>query len=399
MRNAHLLACAILLACSSNGGGTHPSPGGTGGDDEGTGGSATGGSPGTGGAPVKKDAAPTEPDAGVPDGGGGEAGPPSTADCAFASASLFCNTLRELPKTIKETGLFPAAPDFSKRPASLREYVPEPALWSDGMEKQRFLLLPEGTKIDNANPKRWAFPVGTVFIKTFFDEGAAKPRPIETRFIRRIAGDDAFVQYDYNVYRWNADGTDAALLDIEGKRTPVTITIKALGAPFSHDIPSRDDCGQCHDANAKVAQTFIGFDEIRLGSKAGQLDGFAPLFTQPPPAKPAAITDPDARLQRVKQFVFGNCVHCHNGGRLVDLHPELLVANTVGKMADASGIAPPAGYLRVAPGKPEMSIVYVETRRTMLPTGLKPMPPVGVALPDAPALEDLRDWILAMPAK
>jgi hypothetical protein len=390
MKKARLLI--FLLACSSPAGGNHPATGGSGGDDEGT-----GGSPATGGSPGKKDAAPPEPDAapGI-DTGGGEAGPPSTADCTAGASTIFCNTLAPLPKTIKETGLFPAAPDFSKRPASLREYTPEPALWSDGLEKQRFLLLPQGTKIDNGNPKRWGFPVGTVFIKTFFDDGAAKPRPIETRFIRRIAGDDAFVQYDYNVYKWKDDGTDADLLDIEGKRTPVTITIKALGAPFSHDIPSRDDCGQCHDANAKVAGTFIGFDEIRLGS---QLAALAPLFTQPPPAKPATITDPDARLQRILRFVYGNCVHCHNGGRLVDLHPEMFVANTVGKMADASGIAPPAGYLRVAPGKPEMSIVFVETRRTMLATGLKPMPPVGVAVPQADPLADLKAWIMALPAK
>src|SRR5205814_6675742 len=109
--------------------------------------------------------------------------------------------------------------------------------------------------------------VGTVFIKTFFDEGAAKPRPIETRLIRRIAGDDAFDQYDYHVYQWHADGADADLLDIEAGRTPVMITIKALGPPFQHLIPERQDCGACHEANGKVAQTFIGFDETRLNSK------------------------------------------------------------------------------------------------------------------------------------
>jgi len=241
-------------------------------------------------------------------------------------------------------------------------------------------------------------------IKTFFDDGPAGPRPVETRFIRRIGGPDAFDQFDFNVYQWNAAGTDATLVEIEGLRTPVTVTVKKLGAPFMHDIPSRQDCGACHEANAKTAQTFIGFDEVRLNSKltpastTTQLEDFAGLFTSPPP-KPAALADPDPRLLRIKRFVLGNCVHCHDGGRVVDLHPDLFVANTVGKPIDASGITPPAGWLRVVPGKPEMSILYVEARRTMLPTGLKPMPPVGLAVAEAGALEDLRAWIMALPPK
>jgi len=51
------------------------------------------------------------------------------------------------------------------------------------------------------------------------------------------------------------------------------------------------------------------------------------------------------------------------------------------------------------PAKPEMSILYVEARRTMLPSGLKPMPPVCLAVAETGALEDLRAWIMALPPK
>ena len=412
MKRVPLVAILPLFAAACAGEPVHKSPGAGAGGEGGAGGDSGGGGGGSAGTMTKPDAMAPERDTGggAPADAAADGGAPSAggADCTAAGpGSLLCNTLRPLPKTIKETGLFPGAPDFSKRPASLHEYLPDPPLWSDGLEKQRFLLLPEGSKIDNSDGKRWVFPVGTVFIKTFFDEGGAggKTRPVETRFLRRIAGADAFVEYDYAVYQWNADGTDASLLDIEGKRTPVTITVKALGAPFAHDIPSRSDCGDCHKANAKVASTFIGFDETRLNSRltAGapktQLEDLAALFSAAPPAKPAEILDPDPRLQRIKRFVFGNCVHCHNGSRVVDLHPELLVTNTVGKMADASGITPPAGWLRVVPGKPEMSILFVETRRTMLPAGLKPMPPVGVAVAQQEVVTDLKAWITALPAK
>ena len=54
---------------------------------------------------------------------------------------------------------------------------------------------------------KWDFPMGTIFIKHFFDDGGAggKQRAIETRFIR--AGKAA--PYEFFVYKWNADGTDA----------------------------------------------------------------------------------------------------------------------------------------------------------------------------------------------
>jgi hypothetical protein len=401
---ALLALSSILVACSGSAPPTQPG-GGAGGD---------GGNGCSGGSSMKPDAAPPAPDAGgsggsTPDASEaldarGDASPPATADCTATSpGSIFCNTLAALPKTIQATGLFPAAPDFSKHAASLHEYVPDPPLWSDGLEKQRFLLLPQGQKIDNSDGRRWVFPVGTVFVKTFFDDGGAggKPRPIETRLIRRIDQAGSFVEYDYAVYQWNAAGSDATLVDIEGQRTPVMVTVKALGAPFAHEIPSHDDCATCHESNGKVAQTFIGFDEVRLsstlaGAAQTQLMDLAPLFTQPPPTKPMEITDPDARMQRIKRFVFGNCVHCHNGQKVVDLHPEVFVANTVGKMIDASGVTAPAGWLRVVPGKPEMSVLYVEARRTMLPIGLKAMPPIGVAVADAPALDDLRAWIMSL---
>jgi len=385
-------ALLLLAACSASA--SKPPTSGTGGDTEegGTGGGSTGGKGGTGGTAPKPDAmAAPERDAGADAG---------TEACEGPPGSLLCNPLAALPRTIKETGLFPMAPDLSKRPARLREYAPDPALWSDGLEKQRFLLLPAGKKIDNSDPRRWDFPVGTVFIKTFFDDGPAGPRPVETRLIRRVG--DAFEPYDYNVYQWKADGTDATLAEIEGQRIPVMVTVKKLGAPFSHDIPSRQDCGACHDSNAKVASPFIGFDELRLhgklapGSAKSQLEELADVFMKPVTPVIPEITDPDPRLQRIKRWVFGNCVHCHNGSRVVDLRPEVLVMNTVGKPIDASGITPPAGWLRVVPGKPEMSIVYVQARRTMLPTGLRAMPPVGVAVADAPAVEDLRAWIMGL---
>jgi hypothetical protein len=185
------------------------------------------------------------------------------------------------------------------------------------------------------------------------------------------------------------------------------------GQPFQHDLPSRDMCGKCHEENGMVAQTFIGFDELRLNSKFSaastktQLQEFsdAGIFTMPIPATPATITDNTAdggRLLRIKQFMFGNCVHCHNGNSVFDLHPDNFVANTVNKATEAQSVMPPTGWKRVVPKSPTTSVVYVQVRRTNIPTTvngmptrLRPMPPVGVAdvAADQAALKDISDWI------
>jgi hypothetical protein len=390
----------------------------------------SGGSAGAGVGGVSGSSAGSSGSAGSGTGGSAGAGGSPSGDCSTAlPSSLFCAPLGPMPASILQTGLFPAAPDLTQHPASMLEYVPDPALWSDGMEKQRFVILPPSTKIDTSDRQRWVFPEGTIFVKTFFDDSGpgATPRAIETRLIR--AALNGF--YEFFVYQWNADGTDAALVvdDIEGNlnaELPVSITINRLvdgqpftinaGAPFEHVLPSRNACGECHEKNGMVAQTFIGFDELRLNSKltpdsaSTQLQTFADagLFTLPVPADPATISDAsadDGRLLRIKRFVFGNCVTCHNGQGNVDFNPAVFVDNTVGKPTEAQSVMPPEGWLRVVPGDPETSVLYVQMQRTMLPepeagmNRLRPMPPLGVAevAAEPSSLQDVYDWISALP--
>jgi hypothetical protein len=404
-----------------------------GGGSGGVGGNNTGGSGGAGGS------------GGVGGSGGGGSGgsgtdamPGDVVDnpCITMPKSLVCDPMGKMPMSIKDTGLFPMAPDLSKHSERLIEYVPDPPLWSDGMEKQRFLLLPVGKKVDNKDRMKWEFPAGTIFIKHFFDDGGTggKQRAIETRFIRTGAG----APYDFYVYKWNPENTDATLVvnDIEGdpnKDENVMITIKHTGhdgkplmvnngAPFPHTLPSRTACGDCHETNGMVTQTFIGFDELRLNSKFSptstktQLQDLAAkeIFTTAIPANPAVITDSSndgGRLLRIKRFVFGNCVHCHNGASQADFHPDKLVEEWVGKeVPETQSVKPYPGMLRIFGKDLTKSVVYLQVQRTMLPppitTGgqdirLRPMPPVGVAdmAVDQAFLADLRAWILSLPPR
>jgi hypothetical protein len=411
-----------------NGGDTGGKAGGsaTGGKTGGSGGS-TGGTSGSGGSTGGSGGAVT-PDggaAGADGGGGGCEGPPD---------SLLCKPTGTFPKTIKETGFFPGLPaDGTKHPAAMMLYVPDPPLWSDGMTKQRFMALPPGQKIDNTNRGKWEFPDGTIFIKSFFDDSGAggKPRIIETRFIRK----GGTLPYEFYLYKWKADGSDADLLvddqngDINADEM-VPITIKHLedgkmltvngGTPFMHDLPSRNACGNCHEENAMQAQTFIGFDELRLNSKLAATDtktqlqkfGDMGIFKMPIPANPALVTDTSndmGRLLRIKRFIMGNCVHCHgNGAAGFDLHPDVFMKNTINQATNSQSVTMPTGWARILPGKPNMSVLYVQVQRTMIPTTVKgmmvrmrPMPPVGVSdqAANQEFLADLFAWITALPAK
>ena len=355
-------------------------------------------------------AAPSSParaDSGEPSADAGRTPDAAVADAASScdDPSFVCDPTVPLPASIKATGFFPAAPDLTKTGVGLRAYHPVPELWSDGLRKERYILVPRGRTIDNRDPAAWSFPVGTLFVKTFFDDGApGKPRPIETRIIRRTA--DPFAEFEFAVYRWNAAGADAELLSIVGStRTPVPVTVG--GRTFTHQIPSENDCGDCHKAQAKLAgSAVIGFDELRLagprpGDTQAQLAQLrsAGLLAEPPSLSPRAIADANPVLSKVKAFVFGNCVHCHHArSSQVDLNPELFVTNTVNQKVDASGIQAPAGWFRVTPGMPEKSVLYVQTQRMIasLPQGMKPMPPVGVAFPDADGLAAIDTWIKSL---
>jgi hypothetical protein len=404
-----LIIAGLLAGCSSPAGpsktGGQGDEGGTGGDEEGgkggTAGKGSGGSGGTGGQKPPADAGAggsTPPDAGASGDAGG-----------CAAGNLLCNPSADLPKTLKETGLFPSFPDMTKPADNVRWYHPDPELYSDGLHKDRWIVLPKGMKIDTSDRKNWVFPVGTLFVKTFSDDGPNGKRPVETRVIRPST--NAFEPFDFAVYKWNADGTAASLLDNAGMtRTPVPVKVGTNS--WMHTIPSRIDCGECHEkAHLKdelPVSDLIGFDEIRLNGPGqtgvpNQLKAFTDLgfFTAAPPATAADIRLPNNKvLEGVERFVYGNCVHCHNAGNdgVTDFTPEVFLANTVNKEA-TSHVMPPAGWKLVVPGKPLMSVVYVQALGTMLPaTGnLRPMPPVGVEVrttaPFTTDLDNLKAWI------
>jgi hypothetical protein len=304
---------------------------------------------------------------------------------------LVDDPLGPMPAKLSEAGLFE---DLNERVPSKKAITYEPTLplWSNGSAKQRFLFVPKGERIDNARRDHWEFPVGTLFVKTFNFPQAKDQSPIETRIIRRL--EDG---WDYQVYRWR--GGDAYLLALD-RSLPVRLRTPD-GERITHDIPSRFDCKNCHEHNETVV---IGFDELRLNGVIEdqvqtQLELLAErdLFTTALPELPLRITSDDPTERAVLGYMQGNCAHCHNASpqaeSRLDLTFQVALANIIGRETEGSG---QAVGVRVVPGVPEQSVLFQALSGESEDEDLKPMPPVGVQLRDAEAVELFREWITAL---
>jgi hypothetical protein len=295
--------------------------------------------------------------------------------------------LAELPAKLSAVGLYV---DLRTRTASRAAWPYEPGypLWSDGGEKQRFLVLPEGANIDASQPDRYLFPSGTLLFKTLAFRTAASPDqavPIETRLLRLTDSG-----WEYAVYGWDDAGNDAELLDL--RRGQSRSVLGSDGQTFEHVIPSRLECRQCHES---AFSNVLGLTELQL-AQSGSLTQLAARL-EPAPHEPyAALPEHGPLTSAVLGYLVGNCVHCHNGSNgaasSFDLRPAVALDNAIDQPTASSATA--AG-IRVVPGKPEQSILYLGLSGSG-DREVKSMPPVGVALRDAGAIQLLERWIRAL---
>jgi hypothetical protein len=92
----------------------------------------------------------------------------------------------------------------------------------------------------------------------------------------------------------------------------------------------------------------------------------------------------------------GNCITCHNGGESINsafsLYPEDAVGNTVDRPTESET----GEGIRVVPGDPDQSVLYitvVEAGRSGYRGPFKVMPPIGADVIDPDASAVLGSWI------
>lgn len=294
-------------------------------------------------------------------------------------------------------------------------YTVAAPLWSDQAGKGRFIVLPEGGKIDFSADGDWGFPDGTILIKTFyFDHDRRDPeagsRIIETRLLVREAG--AWRPF---TYVWNDEQTEATLLRT-GKRVNVEFTdVDGSAKTEEYIVPNDDQCSSCHERDDEEHSLGLITPQMnrmveRDGQQVSQIAWLAEqgMFAAQPAdqATLAAFPDPfgDADLDlRARAYLHGNCAHCHQPGGgagksgLVFLADETDLAKVgVCKVPAAAGPGTGGHPHDIVPGKPDESIIIF--RMNSLDPEIK-MPELPNRVIDEQGLRLIRDWISAMPVE
>jgi uncharacterized repeat protein (TIGR03806 family) len=322
-------------------------------------------------------------------------------------------THEHAPGRLSETGVFASVVELKPSPGVLPYDVNAP-LWSDGAVKRRWMALPPGQRIGFAAKGEWHFPPGTVFIKHFelpVDVRRPEiPRRLETRL---LVVDGTGLGYGVT-YKWRPDGSDADLL-VGGLSEAIPIRTAQGTHTQTWTYPSRADCLACHTAAAgfvlgvKTRQLNRPFTNPATGSTQNQLRTWNDLglFEEPLEERQLAhcdrlvtIEDRSAPLDvRVRSYLDANCAHCHRPGNAIrstfDARFDTPLADqrmvNAPTVSDSLSIAEPRV---VAPGEVRRSMAY----QRLLRHDNYRMPPVGVNVPDAAAIEALGEWIRGLPA-
>ena len=283
-------------------------------------------------------------------------------------------------------------------PPEVRPFTPGLQLWSDGLDKSRFLYLPPGTRVDTTRMDEWRFPVGTKLWKEFRWKG----RRIETRFLWKRPGGT----WLRTTYRWSGD-----------ERTALELTDGERNVPGTngYEIPSQADCLTCHGGRADGV---LGFEAIALAHQDARgltLERLVQegLLTHAPGQAlriPGAPVDAEAL-----GYLHMNCgVSCHSVnlhalGSTSGLHLRL-EAGELGSVEETDTWRTSVGvkslfqtsglfggsHMRVTPGDAKRSTLL---NRMAARGDAAQMPPVGTRVVDEQGHALIQRWIDAMPVR
>lgn len=305
--------------------------------------------------------------------------------------------VNQMPEDLACVGLYTNVAGKTLAPG-VRAFTPAHQLWSDGAQKQRWISLPEGTKIDNTDPDSWQFPIGTKLFKEFSWNG----RRVETRVFWK-EGDRHWLK---GAYRWSADESAATLF--AGGEVDV--------AGHKYYIPSAKECDQCHKGREERA---LGFELVSLALPQAQGMSLSVLMKEgllsvaPPSATFAIGDDGTGRAAPALGWLHVNCgVSCHNGNSAAEGYSTGLrlrlpadgidgrssanfdaIETTVGVVAETPEWR---NRVRIVKGNPRSSLLYMlaSTRNPSDPK--QQMPPIASRVADSEGVMALDAWIRAM---
>jgi parallel beta-helix repeat protein len=390
------------------------------------------------------------------------------------AASINYNALAKFncPR-LDQYGLFADALDPRANPRGFGvPFTLNTALFSDYASKYRFLFLPpdaaghpqkatyqddghcETVTIYDCHTATLAFPVGTVFAKTFSFKDGANEDVVETRLlIKRVNGGGVpywigmayewgdeggtrvarlKIEGDTKAVTWDYDDADPAVLDANGNRQHYQGSAPAYG------IPNAGACILCHGGDDREPGASpigpkvrnLNRDNVYGGVTVNQLDYLQsqglldlpagktsadleklPRWNVPGSTGFAANSGEDVH-RRVRSFLEVNCMHCHNpGGGAQNSGLSLDAADALDYTADghtsnlasgqdeghgickpptAAGAAADVGNYDIQAGNAAQSIL--PSRVASAQPGIR-MPPVARTQVQAEAVNLIGQWV------
>lgn len=296
------------------------------------------------------------------------------------------------PRALSDSDLFHAAA------GRLLPYEVNAPFWSDGADKQRVLVLPEGGRL-RVTDDAWELPVGTQLYKSFHARDRGRPRAVETRLIERTADG-----WRAGTYLWERDGSDAYLVP-EGRQ--FELWNRDTGVSTWH-APSSSECAGCHvDAAGFVlglttAQLDTGVDgQLDTWAGRGLLEDAAGRVLDEAPRASRPLVDPretaHALDARTRSWLDVNCAFCHRpdgpGNATIDLRATTPLADAgLLDVRPAQGDGGLTDARLVAPGEPERSTLW----QRVATLGDGRMPPLATHQIDRVGAELLADWIRSL---
>ena len=289
-------------------------------------------------------------------------------------------------RRLSETGLYANIATGELAPGVVA-FTPRFPLWSDGTEKQRWILLPDGQQIDTSNMDDWLLPEGTKVWKEFSIGGVR----LETRLIEKRGPTDA--DWSPLAYVWDADDADA--------------TAAPLGALDTHhgdhDVPAAGECFACHAGRRSFV---LGFSAIQLAGSASQgeldLDDLIQQGRLSNAPSSELVVPGNAVEAAALGYFHANCSHCHNqarperaGARCFAPEDNYDFTLAVGKLEQTATTPTYRTVVgeAVTRGDPDDSKLYeLVSSRGMF----RQMPPLATEKVDSSAVANIRRWIEAL---
>ena len=319
------------------------------------------------------------------------------------------------PRKLSETGIFQSVEKLLPAPGVLPyRVVAEP--WMDGASAVRHVAIPGGGKVgpnpQADSPRAWAFPEGTVLVRTLslpaalVENGRPGARQnVETQLLHYELG-----SWRPYTYAWNADGTDAELIGSAGEDRTVRVPDPHRPGETLERVWRYGGSGECTLCHNAPIGSVLGFERDQLDVPIGDgssswltllasdrvIDSEASAMARRMPK----LVDPHDTTQpleeRARSYLHTNCGVCHNSGGdttiSIFFRRELSFSDL--KVARRPGVGD-FGVDRpwiLRPGDPFGSVMLYRMNKL----GYARMPHVGSRSVDSKGVALIEDWISSL---